>query len=123
MSGYIHTGLDPATSFYKVEGVDNYDSGYEAVIHFKTDKAKPATKENRKRLTLPVIKYLDHQGTRVVHMIQEMTVSDFEQLGITTWKGIEQSWMYVEKVLKVKALNKFRISVLSCKQLVNDESG
>ena len=56
-------------------------------------------------------------------MLQKMTVSVFEHLGITTWRGIDQVWMYVEKVLKGTALTKFRNSVLTCKELVRNEYG
>ena len=56
-------------------------------------------------------------------MLRKIMVRVFEHLGITTWRGIYQRWMYVEQVLKGSALTKFRVSVLACEELVRDESG
>ena len=59
----------PAICFYKVEDGDKSDSGYDAVIHLKIDKASTDTKKNINKLTLPVIKYFDHQGPKIIRML------------------------------------------------------
>ena len=47
-----------------------------------------ATKKNTKNMTFLLMKYFDHQGPKVVFVLREMTVSVFEHLGKTNWKGI-----------------------------------
>ena len=104
---------EPAICFYEVEDDDKYDSGNDAVIHLKINKASTDTKQNINKLTFPVMKYFDHQGPKIVRMLCEMMVSLFERLGITLWKGIYQRWMFVENFLKEPALIKCRNVVLS----------
>ena len=104
---------EPAICFYKVEDYDNSDSVDDAVIHVKNYKASTDTKQNINMLTFPVIKYFDHQGPKIVHVLRDMMVSLFEHLGFTNWKGIDRRWMFVEKFLKGPYLIKFRNIVLS----------
>ena len=54
-----------------------------------------ATNKNTKKLTFPLIEYFDHQGPKVVRGMREMTVIIFEHLGITTWKVIDQRWVFI----------------------------
>ena len=112
-------GFDPEIRFYELEDYDKSDSGDKTLIHVKIDKSKPATKYNITRLILPVIKYFYHQGPRVARVIRETMGSVYKHLVITTWKGIYQSWMYVEKVMKGPALNKLRKPWLSWKELLS----
>ena len=70
-----------------------------------------------------MIKYFDYQGPKVIWVLREMTVSVFEHLGITTWKGIYQRWMFIEQVIKGPDLTKFRKAMLAFKGLVRSESG
>ena len=63
-----------------------------------------ATKQNTKKLILPVIKYFYNQGPKVVCVLHKMEVGIFENLGITIWKYIYQEWMFIEQVLKGLAL-------------------
>ena len=67
-----------------MEDYDKYDSGYDAVIHVKIDKASNDTKRNINMLTFPVIKYFDNQGPNIVHVIWNMMVNLYKNLGITT---------------------------------------
>ena len=113
---------EPAICFYKMEDDDKSDSGDDAVIHVKIDKSSTDTKQNVNNLTFPVIKYFDHQGYKIVRVLRKMMVSVFEHLRITTWKGTEQRWMFVENFLKVPALIEFRKVVLSCKNIARDEA-
>ena len=117
LPGDKYTGLDPAILFYEVEDDDNYDSGNEAVIHVKIDKSLRDTKQNTKKWTFPVIKYFDHQGPKVIRVLREITVIVFEHLEITTWKGIDQRWMFIDQVLKGTDLTKFRNSMLTFKEI------
>ena len=100
LSGDKHTGTGSAIFFYKLENGDNSDSGNKAIIWVKNYKALTGTKQNTKKRTFPVIKYFDYQGPKVIWVLREMTVSVFEHLGITTWKGIYQRWMFIEQVIK-----------------------
>ena len=54
--GDKNPGIEQAIQFYKVEYDDKSDREYKSVIHVKHQKSKPATKQNLKRLTFPVIK-------------------------------------------------------------------
>ena len=68
-------------------------------------------------------KYFDHQGPRAIRMLRFMTVSAFEDLGIKTWKGIDQRWVYFEQVLKLQCLTNIINGVLACKDITRYESG
>ena len=105
LTGNTFTGdkrpvFNPDICLYRVEDNDKSDNVNDAVIHIKIDKYSTDTKQNINNLTFPVIKYVDHQGPQIVHMLHEMMVSLFGHLGITTWKGIEQRWIFIEKFLK-----------------------
>ena len=115
--------LEKAIFFYKVEDDDNSDSGDDAVIHVKIDKASTDTKQKINNLTFPAIKYFDHQGPKIVCVICRIMVRLFEHLGMTTWKGIDQRWMFVEEFYNGTALIKFSNVVLSCKEIARDEAG
>ena len=65
------------------------------------DKDEAATNKKFNRITSPVIKYFDHQGPKVVRVLRNIMVSVFEHLDITTWRDIDQRWMYVDKVPEV----------------------
>ena len=84
MSGDKRPRLKSEIRFYEVEDDDNYDGGYEAVIHIKIDKASRANKHNTNKLTFPVTKHFYRKGPMVVHMLCKITVSVFKHLGITT---------------------------------------
>ena len=86
--------INPSIHFYEVEDDNKSDSGYEAVIHVKIEKSKPVTNQNLNKITFLVIKSFGHQEPRVVCVLREIAVSVFGQLGITTWKGIDQRWVY-----------------------------
>ena len=79
------------------------------MIHVKIYKASMATKQNTKKLDFVMIKSFGHQGPKVVRVLREMAVSVFEHLDITTWKGIDQMWMFFGKVLKVSTLKNLEI--------------
>ena len=96
-TGDKHPRLKTYIWFCKVEDSDKYDNGNEAVIHIKIYKSSEATKKNTKKPTFSVIKYFDCQGPKVICVINEMTVRVFEQLGITTWKDIDQSWIFFSR--------------------------
>ena len=113
--GYKRNGLDPAICFYKVEDGDNSDSGYSAVIHVKIDKASTDTKKNNNNTTFSVIKSFGNQGPKFFCVLREMAVIIFEHLDITTWKGIDQRWMFIEQVLQGTALTKLSNAVIICK--------
>ena len=66
-----------------------------------------------------MIKYFYHQVPRVARVIRETMGSVYKHLVITTWKGIYQSWMYVEKFMKGPALNKLRKPLLSWTELLS----
>ena len=68
-----------------------------------------------------MIKSFDRQGPRVVRMLHEIMVIVFDHLGITTWRGIDQRWLNVEKVLKIKSLTKSRNDVIYWKELIRDK--
>ena len=108
--------------FYEVEDYDKSDSGDNSVIHVKIDKSSTDTKQNFNNLTFAVIKYFDHQASKIIHVLRKMMVTVFEHLGITTWKGTEHRWIFVENFLKGPALIKFRNVVLSCKNIARDEA-
>ena len=88
-----------------------------------TPGSGPNPKQNINMLTFPVIKYFDNQGPKIFRVLRKMMVSLFEHLGITTWKVIDQSWMFVEKFQKVPALIKSSNVVLSWKDMARDEAG
>ena len=91
---YKRPRIDPGICLYEIEYNDNSDSRFEAVIHVKIEKSKPVTNQNLNKITFLVIKYFGHQEPRVVCVLREIAVSVFGQLGITTWKGIDQRWVY-----------------------------
>ena len=90
-TGDKFTGIKPDIFFCEVEDYDNPGSGDNAGIHVKTYKASRDIKQNTKNMTLLVIKYFDHQESKVVRVIHKITVSLFEHLGIKIWKVIYQS--------------------------------
>ena len=106
--------LEPALYFYK-EGEDyDSDSGDEVVIHIKIVPSIEATNTNIKNLIFTLLKYFDHQGHRVVCVLQNMTVSIFGHLGINNWRGIYLRCIFVEKLMKGPSLTKFSNAVLDC---------
>ena len=115
--------MDPDICFYKVEDNDKSDSGDDVVIHVKNDKYSTDTNQNINNLNLLVIKYFDHQIPKIVSVLRRIMVRLFEHLGITTWKGIDQRWMFVEEFYNGTALIKFSNVVLSCKEIERDEAG
>ena len=114
--------MDPDICFYKVEDNDKSDSGDDVVIHVKNDKYSTDTNQNINNLNLLVIKYFDHQIPKIVSVLRRIMVRLFEHLGITTWKGIYQRWVFVDNYLKETSLIKFRNFVLSCKEIARDEA-
>ena len=107
------TWPEPAICFYDVEDYDKSDSVDDAVINVKMYKASTDNKKNSNILTFPVIKYFDHQGPKIVHVLRDAMVGLFEKLGFTNWKGIDKRWMFVENIIKVPYLIKSRNIVLS----------
>ena len=122
-TGDKYTWPESAICFYDVEDYDKSDSVDDAVINVKMYKASTDNKQNINILTFPVIKYFDHQGPKIVCVICRIMVRLFEHLGITTWKGIDQRWMFVEEFYNGTALIKFSNVVLSCKEIERDEAG
>ena len=54
----------------------------------------------------------------MVIVIRDLMVGIFKHLNITSWDMFDHIWMSFEKSLKEYALNKFRSSVLSCREIV-----
>ena len=108
---------------YKVEICDKDNSGYEAIINVKICKGLGANKQILKNLNFPVIRYSDHQGTKVVRMLCNMTVSAFKYLGITVCKGIDQSCMIFDIFRRVSVLSKSRKTVITCKVISQHKYG
>ena len=67
--GEKRTGINTYIRFYRVEEDDKYDIGDEEVIQVEIYKALGDTKKNVKNLTSPVIRFFEHQGYKVVHML------------------------------------------------------
>ena len=119
-------GIDPDIFFYEVEYNDKSDNGDDAailIIHIKIYKASTDTNQKNQKLIFSVIKYVGHQGPKVIRMLQNMTVSVFENLSITTWKVIDQKFIFTDQILNGPSLTKFSNDVLSFKYITRDESG
>ena len=98
------------------------DIGYDAVMRIKIDKDSMANNENTKKLTFPLIKYFYNQGPKVIRVLCEITVSVFEHIGITTWKGIYQGRMFSDQVLKGLVLTKSSNTMLACRDFLRDKT-
>ena len=56
-----------------------------------------------------------------VIQLQIFELQIFEHLGTTTWIGIHQRWMFIDKVMKGPALTKSRNAVITCKGIASNE--
>ena len=59
-------------------------------------------------MTFPVIKSFDYEVPNFISVLHDMNIGIFDNLGITSWKGMDKRWIYFGQVLRVPILTKFR---------------
>ena len=116
-------GLDPDIRFYNIEDGDDTAEGEESEIIVVHNSSLAESKQNLVKMKFPYIDTFDHERSIVVSAMRNLTVGVFEHLEITSSIDEDQRVAFMQRILRLSALRKYRAVLVECKQLVKEIAG